>query len=125
LDGLEQNVDVLFEKAITNVDGGDVERERYYNMALEVDGRVERMEGEMNDLQVIMREMMQKGLGGGIGGSLEGDAAINNGSGGSGDITEIVEMMKQQNEMLNGLEVSCEKMDSELNLVSKVMANSM
>ena len=118
-------MDVLFEKAITNVDGGDVERERYYNMALEVDGRVERMEGEMNDLQVIMREMMQKGLGGGIGGSLEGDAAINNGSGGSGDITEIVEMMKQQNEMLNGLEVSCEKMDSELNLVSKVMANSM
>ena len=41
-------MDVLFEKAITNVDGGDVERERYYNMALEVDGRVERMEGEMN-----------------------------------------------------------------------------
>jgi len=132
LEGLEKQVDLLFEHCMgagtgtgmgmgmgSAVDDGDMEREHYYNIAMEVDGRLNRVDDEVCDLEKMLEGLMH-----GDSGSLvvTGAAGGDNVGGGEGsDVAEIVKVMNRQNEMLNGLEVCCEKMESEIHLVSRVV----
>jgi hypothetical protein len=116
LDSLEKQVDVLFENCVKSIDDGDIEREHYYGLAIDVDGRLNRIDDEVGDLEKMMEGLMNRGSSSGI-----DDGGLGGSDG--GEVGDIVKVMNRHNEMLNGLETCCEKMEGELNLVSRVISD--
>ncbi len=141
-------MDILFERCIGSGSGGsdaggtgggrysvddaDREREHYYNIATEVDGRLNRIDDEVGDLEKMFEGLVHGGGGAGVSGSMVGGGSsglsgglVVGGGGGAGadgdDVAEIVNVINRQNQILSGLEVRCEKMESEMNLVSRVV----
>ena len=53
LDGLESQVDTLFERTMSTggADDADKEREKYFNVAMATDNRLMQLEGAMEDLE--------------------------------------------------------------------------
>ena len=104
------------------IDDSDIERERYYNLAIEVDGKLNRINDEVGDLEKMLEGIMMNSEG------LSADS-VNLGVDGitssantttDGSIVYMIKVMNRQKKMMDGLEASCEKLENELNLATRV-----
>jgi nuclear pore complex protein Nup62 len=102
LDGLEGQVDTLFERTMTSVgiDDADMERERYFDLAIQTEGRMSHLESVVEDLEKNLKDLQSD--------HLEG-----------GDLGKVVQVMSRQHDMLSGLESSCARIEADMHLVSR------
>jgi nuclear pore complex protein Nup62 len=100
LGGLEGQVDTVFARTMTvgTIDDADVEREKYFNLVIETDERMNLLESVVEDLEKDLRNLQSE--------CLEG-----------GDLGKVVKVMNKQHDMLNTLETSCAKIESDMHLV--------
>lgn len=102
LDGLEGQVDTLFERTMTTggIDDADMERERYFDLAIQTEGRMSHLESVVEDLENNLKDLQSD--------HLEG-----------GDLGKVVQVMSRQHDMLSGLESSCARIEADMHLVSR------
>ena len=102
--GLEGQVDTVFERTMSvgTIDDADVEREKYFNLVIETDERMNLLENVVEDLEKDLRNLQNE--------CLEG-----------GDMGNVVKVMNQQHDMLNSLEISCAQIESDMRMVEGQM----
>lgn len=115
LNGLEHQVDTVFERTMTTggygggaggggggsggrMEDADVEREKYFNLVIQTEERMDLLQGVVEDLEHDLRNLQSD--------CLEG-----------GDLGKIVKVMNKQHDMLNALETSCATIESDMHLV--------
>ena len=102
LDGLESQVDILFERTMSTggADDADKEREKYFNIAMATDNRLMQLEGAMEDLEKQLQGLQ--------------DECVD-----SGSLGNIVQVMNHHFSMLSSLETSCATINSDMNIVQQ------
>jgi chromosome segregation ATPase len=105
LEGLEVQVDTIFDRTMTSsgVDDADIERERYFDLATQTEEKMSNLESAMEQLEKNFQELQDD--------TLE-----------VGDLGKIVQVMNRQHDMLSSLESSCAKMEADMHLVARKLA---
>ena len=109
LDTLEGQVDTLFERSMGALEGGhvddaDAERERYFSLAIETEGRLTSLEEEIETIEKSLQSLRE----------------LNNDNS-NDDLAIILKTMNQNHDLLSALEGRCAKIESDMHLVSKSM----
>lgn len=102
MDGLEAQIDTLFERTMTNsgVEDADLERERYFDLAIQTEGRMTHLENVVENMEKNLQELQNNAFGG-------------------GDLGNILQIMNRQQDMLTSLETSCARIEADMNLVGR------
>ena len=95
--GIGEGIDRLLAVS-AELDDADVEREKYFNLVIETDERMNLLESVVEDLEKDLRNLQSE--------CLEG-----------GDLGKVVKVMNKQHDMRNTLETSCAKIESDMHLV--------
>ena len=116
LDLLERNVDELFAgRSNIRVEDADIDRERSYERAIDVDNKLDSMCSTLrhvvNDLDAAQERFWSSTL-------------RSNGEGGDDEVGKIIGVFNAHHEALGHLESKARSLESDLTMVSQVLAKS-
>jgi nuclear pore complex protein Nup62 len=116
LDLLERNVDELFAgRSNIRVEDADIERERSYERAIDVDNKLDSMSSTLrhvvNDLDAAQERFWSSSL-------------RSNGEGGDDEVGKIIGVFNAHHETLGHLESKARSLESDLTMISQVLAKS-